>query len=88
MAADKIPEPGDDAYEKGFLNKQYATKVVKKVNRHIRVVASNFPEGIVREAGENIMVDLAPMLGFSQQAYIIVNGELVFGAFPFRKLNG
>lgn len=86
MALQKIPEPGDDAYDKGFLNKKYATDVVKRVNRKLRVVASNFPEAAIKEADDGAMVDLTPMFGLSQAAYIVVNGELVYGCFPFRKL--
>lgn len=86
MALVKIPEPGDDAYDKGFLNKKYATDVVKRVNRKLRVVASNFPEAVVKEAEDSTMVDLSFTLGLSQESYIIVNGELVYGYFPFRKV--
>jgi|DEB3_MinimDraft_2_1074329.scaffolds.fasta_scaffold02157_3 hypothetical protein len=87
MALEKLPLPGDDAYDKGFLNKDYATKVVKRINRDEKVIASTFPNGIVRESNENRILDLSEMLGKSQEAYIIVNGELVYGFFPFRKLN-
>ena len=86
MALEKIPEPGDDAYDKGFLNKDYATKVVKRVNRNLRVLSSTFPEAEIKEAPDETLVNLTPMLGKSQPAYIIVNGELVYGCFPFRKL--
>ena len=86
MALQKIPEPGDDAYQKGFLNKAYATDVVKRVNRKLRVVASTFPEAKIHEAEDGTMVDLTPTLGVSQPAYVIVNGELVYGLFPFRKV--
>ena len=85
MALEKIPEPGDDAYDKGFLNKDYATKAVKRLNRKLRVVASNFPEAAIKESQESTLVDLTTMLGLSQAAYLIVNGELVYGFFPFRK---
>jgi hypothetical protein len=86
MALEKIPEPGDDAYENGFLNKKYATKAVKRLNRKLRVVASNFPEAAIKESEDSTLVDLTTMLGLSQAAYVIVNGELVYGCFPFRKL--
>ena len=87
MALEKLPEPNDDAYEKGFLNKAYATKAVKRLNRKLRVLGSNFPEAVVKESEESTMVDLTPTLGLSQEAYVIVNGVLVYGFFPFRKLN-
>jgi len=85
MALVKIPEPGDDAYDKGFLNKAYATDVVKRVNRKLRVLGATFPEAKINEAEDGTMVDLTPSLGVSQPAYVIINGELVYGFFPFRK---
>ena len=87
MAIEKIPLPTpNNAFADGFLNNKVAVKVVKKLNRTIKVKFLGALDARVDESEENIVIDLMPMLGVSQKAYIIVNGELVYGAFPFLRL--
>jgi len=87
MADEKLPIPTpNNAFKDGFLNNDFAGKVVKKINRPIKVKLLGALDARVVESKENIVIDLMPMLGVSQKAYIIVNGELVYGAFPFLQL--
>lgn len=87
MANEKIPLPTkDNAFKDGFLNHDVSVKVVKKINRDLKVKLLGALDARVEESKENIVIDLMPMLGVSQKAYIIVNGELIYGAFPFLSL--
>lgn len=87
MADEKIPEPkSGNAFQDGFLNDAVAKKAVKKLNREIKVKLLGALDGRVLYSEKNIVIDLMPMLGVSQKAYIILNGELVYGAFLFLQL--
>ena len=75
---DKLPEPTQDAFNKGFLNLEYAKTAVKKINRPIEVVCSTLNKAEVKVSKEKITVDLTKMVESSTGVYLIVDGELAY----------
>ena len=57
----KIPDPGDDFLKNGFLNKAYATQVVKRLNRRFEVTPKGSGVKFL-EAEENVNLDVTPLL--------------------------
>ena len=75
MAQEKIPATGEDAFKDGFLNMKYCAKVVKRLNRTMKVVADGRMAGKVLETEDNVTIDLSMML-VGEPCYVINNGEL------------
>jgi hypothetical protein len=75
---DKLPEPTQDAFNKGFLNFDYVKKAVKKINRPLEFVCSTLNKAEVKESKEKMTVDLTKMVESSTGVYLIVNGELAY----------
>ncbi len=88
MADDKLPIPTpNNAFIDGFLNNEFAGKVVKKINRGIKVKLRGAKDGRVVLSEENIVIDLGPMLGEGVEVYLIKNGELRKAQIPIVWLN-
>jgi len=58
------------------LYQEVAVALVKFHNKDLKVKLRGAKDGKVLEADENIVIDLAPMLGASEEFRIIRNGEL------------
>ncbi len=80
-----IPEPGDNAFDKGPLDKDWMRSVVKRVNRQILVkTAPGLPDGSAQQSEENIVIDLSKIFGTGLRITAVANGfptDLIFMAF-------
>jgi hypothetical protein len=76
MAVNLIPDVGDNAFENGFLNKQYAQRLVSLQNRvWIVKIPAGSGTGKVIESEQNVVIDLTSSFPLNESVDIWVNGQ-------------
>ena len=75
MAVKIIPDVGDNAFENGFLNKEYAQRIVSLQNRQWFVkIPAGSGTGKVVESEQNVVIDLTSAFPPNEAVDIWVNG--------------
>jgi len=81
MAQEKIPQPAEDAFKGGALDRKYLGKIVDVINTPMEIKGG----GKVIYSKEKIVFDLTGMQD-GKQAYIAMNGEIRLALIPIRVL--
>jgi len=81
MAQEKIPQPAEDAFKGGALDRKYLGRIVDVINTPMEIKGG----GKVIYSKEKIVFDLTGMQD-GKQTYIAMNGAIRLALIPIRVL--